>query len=84
MAGTRKGTYKITNWRKYNESLVQRGSVTFWFSEDVIRQWRHANGEARRGHPFFYSDTADDGQQLSRLQVLDREPPSSRRARTPP
>jgi len=58
MAGTRKGTYKITNWRKYNESLVQRGSVTFWFSEDVIRQWRHANGEARRGHPFFYSDTA--------------------------
>jgi hypothetical protein len=58
MAGTRKGTYKITNWRKYNESLVQRGSVTFWFSEEVIRQWRHANGEARRGHPFFYSDTA--------------------------
>ena len=24
MAGTRKGTYKITNWRQYNESLVQR------------------------------------------------------------
>jgi hypothetical protein len=58
MAGKRKGTYKITNWRKYNESLVQRGSVTFWFREDVIRRWRHANGEARRGHPFFYSDTA--------------------------
>lgn len=58
MAGKRKGTYKITNWSKYNESLVQRGSVTFWFSEDVIKQWRHANGEARRGHPFVYSDTA--------------------------
>lgn len=58
MAGTRKGTYKITNWRKYNESLVQRGSITYWFSEDVIRQWRHANAEARRGHPFVYSDTA--------------------------
>lgn len=58
MAGTRKGTYKIRNWSKYNESLVQRGSVTFWFSEDVIRQWHHANGEARRGHPFVYSDTA--------------------------
>jgi len=58
MAGTRKGTYKITNWSKYNESLVQRGSVTFWFSEDVLRQWDHANAEPRRGHPFVFSDTA--------------------------
>ena len=58
MAGTRKGTYKITNWRKYNESLVQRGSVTFWFNEDVISQWRHNNAQARRGHPFVFSDTA--------------------------
>jgi hypothetical protein len=58
MAGTRKGTYKITNWRKYNESLVQRGSITFWFSEDAIRQWRHANERPKVGHPFVYSDTA--------------------------
>ena len=35
MAGKRKGTYKITNWRKYNESLVRRGDITFWFDEDV-------------------------------------------------
>jgi hypothetical protein len=46
MAGTRKGTYKVVNWRKYNESLVQRGSITFWFSEEVIAQGRHA---LRRG-----------------------------------
>ena len=58
MAGTRKGTYKIANWSKYNESLVQRGSVTFWFSEDVISQWHHANARSRRGHPFVFSDTA--------------------------
>lgn len=58
MAGTRKGTYKIRNWRKYNESLVQRGSVTFWFSEDVISQWHHTNAQPRRGHPFVFSDTA--------------------------
>jgi len=58
MAGKRKGTYKITNWSKYNESLVQRGSVTFWFSEDVISQWHHANAQPRRGHPFVFSDTA--------------------------
>jgi len=58
MAGTRKGTYKITNWRKYNESLVQRGSITFWFSEDVIEQWHHANDRPKVGHSFVYSDTA--------------------------
>jgi hypothetical protein len=58
MAGKRKGTYKITNWRKYNESLVQRGSITFWFSEDVIEQWHHTNDRPKVGHPFVYSDTA--------------------------
>jgi hypothetical protein len=58
MAGTRKGTYKITNWRKYNESLVRRGSITFWFNEDVIDQWHHPNNRSKVGHPFVYSDTA--------------------------
>jgi hypothetical protein len=58
MAGKRKGTYKITNWRKYNESLVQRGSITFWFNEDVIQQWHHSNDRPKAGHPFVYSDTA--------------------------
>jgi len=58
MAGKRKGTYKITNWRKYNESLVQRGSITFWFSEDVIDHWHHTNDRPKVGHPFVYSDTA--------------------------
>jgi len=58
MAGTRKGTYKITNWRNYNESLVQRGSITFWFSEDVIKQWHHANDRPKVGHPFVYSNVA--------------------------
>jgi hypothetical protein len=58
MAGTRKGTYKITNWRQYNESLVQRGSITYWFSDEVLAQWHHANRRRTVGHPFVYSDTA--------------------------
>jgi hypothetical protein len=58
VAGTRKGTYRITNWSKYNESLVQRGSITFWFSEDVVAQWHHHNNRLKVGHPFVYSDTA--------------------------
>lgn len=26
-----KKQYRIRNWAKYNEALVQRGSITFWF-----------------------------------------------------
>jgi len=58
VAGKRKGTYKIRNWRQYNESLVERGSITFWFNEDVLADWHHANQRPKVGHPFVYSDTA--------------------------
>jgi hypothetical protein len=58
MAGARKGTYRITNWRQYNESLVQRGSITYWFSDEMLAQWHHANRRRKVGHPFVYSDTA--------------------------
>jgi hypothetical protein len=36
MVAKAKASYKITNWRQSNESLVQRGSITFWFRDDVI------------------------------------------------
>lgn len=58
MVAKAKASYKITNWREYNESLVQRGSITFWFSDDVLDSWEHANEEPKVGHPFVYSDTA--------------------------
>jgi hypothetical protein len=53
-----KTSYKVTNWSKYNESLVRRGDVTFWFDEDVIDAWEHDNDEPKIGRPFTYSDTA--------------------------
>jgi hypothetical protein len=58
MVAEAKASYKITNWRNYNESLVQRGSITFWFSDEVIDQWEHDNAEPKVGHPFVYSDVA--------------------------
>ncbi len=58
MAGKRKGTYKITNWREYNDSLVRRGDITFWFDEDVLDAWQHPNDEPKVGRPFTYSNTA--------------------------
>jgi len=27
---SRKGRYHIRNWKQYNQSLVNRGSITFW------------------------------------------------------
>jgi Transposase DDE domain len=53
-----KASYKITNWREYNESLVRRGEITFWFDEDVIDAWDHDNVESKVGRPFTYSDLA--------------------------
>lgn len=56
--GARKGKYRVKNWREYNESLVARGDVTLWFSEDVIAAWEHDNAERKVGRPFIYSDLA--------------------------
>lgn len=58
MTATVQSQYKITNWRTYNESLVQRGDITFWFDEDVIDAWEHDNDEPKVGRPFTYSDLA--------------------------
>lgn len=58
MAQKTKARYKVTNWKKYNESLVRRGDITLWFEEDVLAAWAHANDEVKVGRPFTYSDVA--------------------------
>lgn len=58
MVAGSKRAYKITNWAKYNASLVRRGDITLWFDEDVIDQWEHDNAESKVGRPFVYSDLA--------------------------
>lgn len=54
----KKGCYRVTNWRQYNESLVRRGDVTLWFSPEALASWEHANNEPKVGRPFTYSDGA--------------------------
>ena len=58
MSNTAKTTYRITNWSHYNESLVRRGDITFWFDEAVLVAWQHENAESKVGRPFVYSDLA--------------------------
>lgn len=50
--------YQVTNWSAYNKSLVNRGDITFWFSEEVLANWEHENKGFKVGRPFTYSDTA--------------------------
>ena len=49
--------YRIKNWAVYNESVVQRGSLTVWLSQEAIDGWRYA-GPSPRGAQFLYSDQA--------------------------
>lgn len=50
--------YRINNWPEYNRSLIQRGSINFWFSEDAIRKWRNTSHTCEKGRPKEYSDDA--------------------------
>jgi len=72
IASQAKVVYRVTNWSKYNESLVRRGDVTFWFDEAVIDAWNHENAERKVGRPFVYSDLAIES--LLMLRELFRLP----------
>ena len=49
--------YRIRNWSEYNKALVNRGSLTIWFSETAIKGWL-AHNHKGRGRPKIYSDEA--------------------------
>jgi hypothetical protein len=41
------------NWREYDASLRQRGSLTVWFSDEAIEGWRAAPRTTRGGQPWY-------------------------------
>ncbi len=52
-----KVTYRVRNWPKYNQSLINRGNITLWFSEDVIDAWyAKQKRNPLKGRPDFYSN----------------------------
>ena len=52
-----KTRYRVTNWRDYEQGLVQRGDVTIWLSPHVIEAWK-AKPSGRRGAQPKFSDLA--------------------------
>ncbi|PIO42637.1 hypothetical protein B5P45_22365 [Phyllobacterium zundukense] len=49
--------YKVTNWSEYEAGLRQRGSVTFWLSDEALAAWHAPKRKTRGGQP-RYSDLA--------------------------
>jgi hypothetical protein len=52
-----KRLYRVRNWSDYENALVQRGSITFWMSEEFEKIWLYT-GKKQRGSQFDYSDKA--------------------------
>jgi hypothetical protein len=49
-----KTKYRVRNWRQYNQALINRGRITFWFDEETIQKW-HTAPQGKRGRPQLYS-----------------------------
>jgi transposase len=52
------GTRRPRNWHDYNEKLVQRGEIAFYFDE--LFSWKEElalMNKNKRGHPFVYPNT---------------------------
>ena len=54
----KQNTYRVRNWSDYNAGLEQRGSITFWISEDIIAKWHSEEKSGKRGASNYYSDIA--------------------------
>ncbi|QJR81704.1 IS5 family transposase [Alteromonas pelagimontana] len=53
-----KAKNKISNWSKYNQALVNRGSITFWIDDKAIAAWHCETHHGGRGRGFQFSNTA--------------------------
>ncbi|MFH4616031.1 transposase, partial [Vibrio diabolicus] len=45
-----KPRYKTTNWKQYNQALINHGSLTFWIDEEAIQHWKQVK-QGNRGRP---------------------------------
>lgn len=55
----KRAKYRVKNWPEYNESLVRRGSVELWISQEVLAAWQpKAELPRRRGGQVRYSGQA--------------------------
>ena len=53
-----KNSCRIGNWKQYNKSLINRGSITFGFSEEAIKNWKAKRNKKHFSRPLVYSNLA--------------------------
>ena len=51
-------TYRVRNWKEYNKSLVNRGNLTIWISEQALATWYEVASSGKRGASLTYSRLA--------------------------
>lgn len=47
--------YKVLNWASYNQSLISRGSISFWIDTKSVEAWYY-EGPKQKGGQYVYSD----------------------------
>lgn len=52
-----KKAYRVRNWKDYNNSLIARGSIHLWISQDALSKWEY-QGKRNPGGIKRFSDTA--------------------------
>lgn len=57
-SGIQRKQSRIVNWSEYNQSLVNRGSITFWFPDDIATTWFFHGKKTGRGKFKTFSDRA--------------------------
>jgi len=45
--------HKVMNWREYDASLRQRGSLTVWFTDEAVEGWRAEPRTTPGGQPWY-------------------------------
>jgi hypothetical protein len=53
-----KNAYRVSNWKAYNRSLINRGNLTIWFDESALSNWYNQEMTGKKGRSRIYSDQA--------------------------
>ena len=51
----------MTNWPEYDAALVQRGSITVWFTDEAVAAWHAPATEERGGQPIHSAIAIETG-----------------------
>jgi hypothetical protein len=53
--------HRVTNWPEYEAALVQRGSITIWFTDEAVAAWYAPATGTRGGQPIYSAIAIETG-----------------------